>query len=188
MAQQVEKFFGIRLAIDSYIDKHEYADLRRRLSGRVLEIQEAHKRKVWVYIHKLDITIREKHLGVRSLEDRLARLDVTIRINQKAKQSGFITFVDPNLAFRPDDEVEIKRRMARISYSLSGAYCARHAGYCDYIATLVADGCPPKFKTLGVTATAYPAAKLKRRIDNLETATTKLQFPLTGSIQLALDF
>lgn len=189
MTQKVDKYFGIKLAIDSFIDEYEYELLRKKLEGRRVTPKDSESTRVEVYIHKLDIAIKTKHLGLSPLDARLARLDVSIVMNPKAKQSKNIRFLNRLYDIETDPNVKVIARDHRILYSLTCDYCNENAGYSDVIVTEVMEGCDPKFKVLTVIATAHATPQLTKRIDNFAgKATTKMQFPLTRDIQLTLDF
>ena len=192
MPQKVDKYFGIHLELDSFIDENEYEIIKEQLADRVRTLAKEHKQKIDVYIHKLDITIKPKHLGLSPLSARLSHLDITTCIPKKASQSKKIFFVNPLPDFSIDANVQVRRLKNRITYRLSGKYCEKNKSYHDYIATMVVDGCLPRYKKLIVKAAAYPEPKLKQRIENIfvdsDNVITKLQFPLTRDIQLTFAF
>lgn len=189
MTQKVDKYIGIQLSVDTEIDEYEYEGLKEKLSKRLKDTNDVDTQNVEIYIHKLDMVIKPKHLGITPLEDRLAKLNVTLQLNQKAKDSGLIWFLSPKaIPVRLDPDVQVKFRKYQISYSLTGLYCRKHESYSDYIATIVMKGCSPKFKILTVKATAHATNQLNEKISNFEGyATTKLPFPLTRDNQINLD-
>jgi len=192
MTQKVDEYFGVGLEIDPEIDEREYAELSRKLAERIKDMKHIDPKAVEVYIHKLNMNIKPKYLGLSPLQARLARLDVLVAINAKARESGLIWFLNRELPIRLDPQVEIKAHKYRVAYSLTGEYCNANNGYSDYIAALVRDGCLPKHKELTVTATAYATDRLKQKIGNLQhlggKVTTKMRFPLTRDVQVTLIF
>lgn len=187
MTQKIYKYFGIRLALDNEIDAKEYKNLVKKIAKRIKEEGTIDENKVEIYIHKLNISIKERHLGIAPVESRLASLNVTLQLSKSAIKSEKIEFLNRQIAAKDEEpEVKVEPKKHMLSYTLTGKYCHDHTSYSDYIATLVLPDCPAEFKSLDFKSVATPTEVFRRKLNHIGPVITKFQFSLTKDIQITL--
>ena len=189
MAQKVFDVFGIELNIDPDVNEDDYKSFHDQLVKHLKALPDIKIENVEVYIHQLRIRTEPTRFGVSPLQARLSKLDVSIQINKKAKESKLIWFLNPDLDIRMNPSVNVKARRHSISYSLPADYLENYDRYNDYIATIVKADLPEKLRKLRITGTAHATARFTQKILNFKgTTTTKMEFRLTKDRQLPLRF
>lgn len=186
MANALSRWFGIELEVDPYVNVNEYGEFSKELAGHLRALPNIDLKDVDVHIHRLVIDFVPLRFGIGPLERRLENLDVTIGLHKSKKGRRSVWFLNKDLPIRITREIEVKARAHNISYSLSGAYCAQHRRFSDYVATAIKRDSNQRDRWLSVTATAHPTDDFLIKVQNVRATTTKIPFALTKETQLPI--
>lgn len=188
MTQQIIKWYGLSLDVAPYVNVNAYGEFRDKLIQHLKTLPNIDLKNVEVYINQLEIETRPSKYGDSRLEQRVSNLDVSIETLKSAKERALIWFLNKDLPIKMNPDIEVRARAHKISYSLSGEYCANHRQYTDYVATAVKHDCPAKFRKLIIAGTAHATDSYGKIVKNIRPATTKIVFGLTAECQLSLTF
>jgi hypothetical protein len=191
MASKVEKDFGFQLScgLKEELTTKEF-QAYQDFEAKALELADSKGisiRKHAIYVHMFSITYKQRHSGVEDLENRLATLQLKLKINPKQVQSESMKFLNGDLSAQRQDspaEVIVVHHSSQIAYQIPGLYFAKNQRYFDYVITYI-DSTPPRDRKLKLEIKGIPTSKFSPKVVSISSP-SKIDIELTTSIQLKL--
>jgi hypothetical protein len=180
MTQQIQKYFGIQLDIKLVTWKEEYSKFRNELVESIKQNIDTDSNNVEVFLYCLLFDIKKLHFGVSPINERLAKLGISIQTSKTVSRKRLIRFINSDISFSYNSEIDFRTGIDKIAFSLSGDYLNQNNSFTDYIAVVVSENCPIKYKVLYATVTAYATERYRRKLINnpIGTTSTKISIPL----------
>jgi hypothetical protein len=191
MTSKVEEAFGFQLC------RGKKAELTTKefqayqdFEAKALELADSKGisiRKHAIYVHMFSITYKQRHSGVEELENRLATLQLKLKINPKQVLSESMKFLNGDLGAQRQDspaEVKVAHHSSQIAYQIPGLYLAKNQRFFDYVITYI-DSTPSRDRKLKLEIKGIPTSNFSYMV-NSSSSPSRVDIDLSASIQLKL--
>src|SRR5258707_13316353 len=97
---QISEFFGLQARIVREVDSKNYTSFTSLFVGWLMKNPEIKATNRHLYIHKIIFDITARHYSVIGIENRIASLAISVKVNQKQEDNGAIKFINHKIGHR----------------------------------------------------------------------------------------
>lgn len=186
--QNMERFFGFKVRINSDLDPEDEAILRARAT-EIVDVEKIDLSEYYVYLHQLVIKAKEDHFNIAGgLSQRIKKLNIEFHVNEKQRRNNDIRFMNHIIKTGVPEEVRPYFQPDWIGYDIPVGYFAKTSWFQNAIIAFVRKEMRSSHKKIKVIVTTEPTSSFeailqsKRSVD----AATQLDLRFEGSVQLKL--
>ena len=185
--QNMEKFYGFHVTVDSKLDPYLIESLRENAKN-IMYAHNYNDEEYFVYYHQLIIEPKDKHFNFEGdLSERLEKVDLVFSVNLKQKKYGDIKLYNYMLNQNINNDIKCISNTYEIKYIISGKFLLENLGFKNEIVTFIRKKVLPRHRKIKVSLIAYPTNNFIKVLKNKTSShLTQLDIKFEKPISLGI--